>query len=526
MPRGIQSPMVIDLPVSGGLNTVSQPTALQPFQARYLLNGYQPSRVGPCAKRPGSIPVTNAALGSPIQWLCLYRTGSQDRVLAAAGTSLYKYSVGTFTALTGAITSANLWETDFTDANSNSRKIITDTGGIKAYNDIAGAVSQITPATDDPSPNPPNILSTLHTKGMKYCFSYKGHVFLSDGSDTWWYSKRYTYDYYPSVQWERWVRQNDYMMGPGWAFDNVCLLPMRRGWGMLFGDSFDNFDGNQYLNTNVGVIAPRSPQRLTYPNGMQTIAFVSDDGVYEIYDNGVYDSGSRRYSTRIISTSPDKGGLDFNALGLTDAEKAGAVGYFDQTMNLYLLRFSKGSERMVYAYDVRNGEWYPWSNIKAAGFVRTSGALYYAGETGHLHKFDESLGSDWNDAAKTSGTPIDFDRITDMIKLEDTGFPSMIDEVIVNARQYAAKSSLDVYVIVYSNVSQINNAVNNQFMVWNVSAWNQAAWANLNYTDLVSNPKRLILNKLTYYVQIRTRNNRDEVCELYGIKLKGRASGM
>lgn len=521
MPRGIQQSLTVDLSVSGGINTVAQPTALAQNQSRYMINGVMPQgRIGPCAKRPGSVPVTTSALGNPILWLTVYRTGAIDKILASAGTSLYRLSGTTLSAATGSLTSANMYDVDFTDGSSNSRKIITDTGGIKEYNDSTFAVAQITPAADDPAPNPANILATLHTKNMKYCFSYQGHIFVSDGSDTWWYSKRYTFDYFPSVQWERWVRQNDYMNGPGIAFDNVLMLPMRRGWGVLFGTNFDTFEGNQFLNTQAGVVAPRSIQRVTYPDGAQSVVYLSDDGVYEIYDTQLLDTGSRRYATRSITVN----NIDFDAIGLSDAEKTAAVGFFDARTSLYILKFNKGTERLAYAYDARNREWYPWTNIKAAGFVRTD-LLYYAGETGHVHKFDATLGSDWNESTKTTGTPISLYRASDMIKFESTGQMSTLDELIINAKQYATKSSIDVTVVFYSSKQDVTNALRNQYMTWDVTAWDEAAWANLDYTDLVSAPKPLIFCKSSYYFQIIFRNNRDELCEVYDMTIKGRASG-
>src|SRR5690606_4678836 len=115
-------------------------------------------------------------------------------------------------------------------------------------------------------------------------------------------------------------------------------------WGILLGSTFDDFQSNLFLNTTAGVIAPRSIQRITYPNGVQSIAYLSDDGVNEIYDTGFEGEGSRRYSTR--SLMRDK--LDWDAIGLSDAEKAGAVGYYDLDMSLYLLRVNKGSEGLVF----------------------------------------------------------------------------------------------------------------------------------------------------------------------------------
>jgi hypothetical protein len=76
---------------------------------------------------------------------------------------------------------------------------------------------------------------------------------------------------------------------------------------------------------------------------------------------------------------------------------------------------------------------------------------------------------------------------------------------------------------------EVEQALQNSYLVWDVSEWDIAAWANLDYTDLVSAPQRLStrlkLPKQAYYFQIRWRNNRDEPVEVYGESLIGRTSG-
>jgi hypothetical protein len=513
-----EKPKTIDVFPLLGENTASAPTGLALGQWRYVRNGMQ-GLLGGIRKRFGSIPVTTTPLNAPIERLSVYQANS--KILATKGTELHKYAAGAFTLLTGTLTSGDVYDIDFTNASSVSRKIIADKGSLKAYDDATESVAAITPATDDGSPAPPNNLATLNTKGIRYVWSYTGHVFIAfEKSDEIWYSKRYQFDYVPSVQFQRFVKNNDYVNGCGVAFDNVSLIPMRKSWGVLQGTTFDDFTGNEFLNTVNGVIAPRSIAKITYPDGTQTIAFLSDDEAHEVYDTGLEGNGARRYSTRSIM----KDKVDFKALGLTEDEKKAAFGYFDSNSSLYILRFNKGVSRLAYAYDTRNREWYPWTNIKANSIVRTD-QLHFAGETGHLHKFDDTIHSDWDDTAKTTGTPIDYYPISDMLFFEESGFSSYLDYLLVWAKQYSEKSSIDVSVVFFHSTQEMNEAIKNQYMVWDETAWGDAVWANLDFTDLVGKPARLIFKKKSFYFQVRFRNNRDEPVELYRYRLVGRTSG-
>jgi len=512
----------LDFPVFLGLNTAMKPGGLAPGQFRFMKNAFQGQSLGSIRKRPGTIPVTGTNIGQ-IKHLTTYK--ANDKILATSGTNLYKYDTVSeeWEQLNGTLNQDDIYDVDFTDANSVIRKIIADKGSLKAYDDSTETVSAITPAPDDPDPGaPPNVLPTLNSKGIKYVWSYQSHIFVAfEKSDEVYYSKRFYFDYFPSVQWERWVRNNDYINGCGVAFDNTMLIPMRRGWGVLLGSTFDDFQGNLFLNTSAGVIAPRSIARIMYPNGVQTVAYLSDDGVHEIFDTGFQDVGSRRYSTR--SLMKDK--IDFEALGLTDVEKAGAIAFFDETKSLYLLKFRKGTVNVVYAYDTRNGEWYPWDNIKANGFVKAVDTIYYAGETGHLHKFDETIGSDWNDRDMNTGTPIDMDLYSDVISLEDTGYASYLDYLLIWAKHQPTKSSIDVSINFFSGTEEYGNLVKNQFMVWGSGVWGEAVWYNANFTDLVGRPVRKAIKKKSYFFQIRFRNNRDELVEMFRYKILGRVSG-
>jgi hypothetical protein len=506
-----------------GLNTAGVPTSLQVGQFRYLMNSYQ-AKVGSATKRPGTVPVT-AALAATIQYLTEFKSSASSvapDLLAASGTTLYKFNeVDTLTAqtMTNPLVSANIYTLAFTNANLVSILFITDGGVVKKYDGTA--VANIAPAANDAAPAPANALTSINAMNPVYCWVHKSQIFVSTGNDTIYYSKPYQFDYFPETSYERFVRNNDYITGPGVTYSDVLLIPMRRGWGLLTGKNFDTFVGNQFLNTVNGVIAPRSIQRITYPNGSQTIVYLSDDGVYEVFDTGAIDTGTRQYATRSLM----KDLIDFDAVGFTDSEKNAATSHFDQTMNLYILLIKRDTASYAYCLDVRNGQWYLWNNIKGESLLRHNGTLYYAGSEKQLRKFDVTLGSDWNESTKTTGTPIDQDCITDMIAMEDTGYPSYLDYLVLYGKQYDTASSLDVTVIFYQTTEAVAGALQSQYMIWDISAWDVGVYANLDYTDLVGKPPRVKFKKKSYYFQIRFRNPRDELSEFYRYKLTGRVSG-
>lgn len=506
-----------------GLNTAGVPTSLQMGQFRYLMNSYQ-AKVGSATKRPGSVPVTSA-LAAAIEYLTEYKSSASKvapDLLAASGNTLYKFNeVDTLTAqtMTNALESSDIYTLAFTDASLTSILFITDGGDVKKYNGTA--VTNIVPAVSDASPAPANALIDINLLNPIYCWVHKSQIFLSSGDDAIYYSKPFYFDYFPETSYERYVRNNDYITGPGVTYSDVLLIPMRKGWGLLTGNNFDSFVGNQFLNTVNGCIAARSIQRITKPDGQQTILYLSDDGVYEIFDTGAIDTGTRQYATRSLM----KDLIDFDAIGFTDAEKKAASSYFDQTLNLYILLIKRDTASYAYCLDTRNGQWYPWNNIKGESLLRHNGTLYYAGSEKQLRKFDVTLGSDWNESTKTTGTPIDQDCITDMIAMEDTGYPSYLDYLVLYGKQYPTPSSYDVTVVFFQTTEAVAKAMQSQYMVWGVTKWGEGVWANLDYTDLVGKPPRVKYKKRSYYFQIRFRNNRDELSEFYRYKLIGRNSG-
>lgn len=229
--------------------------------------------------------------------------------------------------------------------------------------------------------------------------------------------------------------------------------------------------------------------------------------------------GFRTISTK--SLMKDK--IDFQALGLTKEEKKAAVGYFETEYSVYLLSFKKGTESHTYAYDVRNGEWYPW-DIHTNSIVRHNDVLFFAND-GHLRKFDKGLYSDWDDKDKTIRIPMMFERYSPIYALEFSGFPSYWDYYLLEARMFYEPSTLDVITIFFDQTVEKPSAIKNEAMIWGKSKWGEAKWVNPGYSDIVNQPNEIIFHNKSKYVQMIWRNDLDEPVEIYKEVWKGRLSG-
>lgn len=523
MPTDQQQPIEIDVDTFLGLNTALQPTSLEKGQWRSLKNAYM-SKIKANAKRPGSAPVTASALVASIKHLASYKSSSTSSpaILAASGTTLYKFNgTDTLTAqtMTNPLNTSDIYTEDFTNSALTSRMIIGDGASLKGYDGTT--VANIAPAVDDPAPASPNGLTSINAKGHKFVWAHSYHIFSSPGNNELYYSKRYEYNYWPTTQFFYLVRENDFINGCGVSFDNVCLIPMRRGWNIITGTNFDDFDSSQFLNTSQGVIAPRTIKKTTYPDGTQTVIFLSDDGVYEVFMVSTI-GGTRIYATRPLM----KDLIDFTSIGFSEAEKAASYSTYDETLSLYMLYIKRGTEQYAYCLDTRSKQWFVWTfHFDVMPSLRFEGVLYFAGSTGHLHKYDLTLASDWNESTKTTGTPIDWDVYTDVIPFENSGFASMLDFLLVWAKQFPSTSTIDVEINLYSGTEQIVNFVNNQYMVYGETSWGAGIWFNLNFTDLTTRPARKSIHKKSYFFQVRFRNPRDELVEMYRYRLSGRTSG-
>lgn len=467
----------------------------------------------------------SVALVAGVAYPTANTTAFSAELLASAATNLYSYYNGELrsAAMTNALVSSDIYTVAFTNTALTSILFITDGGSVKQYNGTA--VANVTPAADDASPAPANGLVSINALNPVYCWVHTGRLFVSNGKDVAYYSKQFEFDYFPTTFFQRWVRNNDYMTGPGISYGDVCLIPMRRGWGVLTGTVFSDFDGNKYLNTVSGCIAPRSVVKVTYPNGIQTVAYLSDDGVYEVYDTGVVDAsgvGTRNLATRSLM----KEKIDFTSIGFTEAEKTAAYMEFDSVSNLLKLKIARSTTYYIYVMDVRNGEWYQWIlPAQVQPSLRYNNIQYFAGTTGLLHKFSDTLYTDYDTSAQTTGTIVDFDVYSGLLSFEFSGDASYLHYYLCEAAQWTVKSSLDVAIIYGAGIQTLASALKNEVFIYGVSNWSEAEWANLEYTDLLNSAKRLIFHKKAKYFQRRFRNNRNEPVTILREKYIGTLSG-
>ncbi len=447
-------------------------------------------------------------------------TAFRNEILVASGTALYSiYNNSTHTAtMTDALVTSDIYDIDFTNSSLTERKLIADTGDLKQY--TGSTVVDVTPAADDASPAPANVLASINTKGNKFIWEHTGHVFVSPGTNEVFYSKRYKFDYFPETFYELLVKDGDYINGCGVSFDSVCFIPMRRGWNVLTGTTFDDFDSSEYLNTNNGAIAPRSIDTVNYPNGFQTVLYLSDDGVYEIFTTTL-DTQGRQYATRNIMT--DK--IDFASYGFTVAEKQAAKGKYITKFNMYLLEIVRNATSYVFGFDTRNAEWYVWQGLDVNSFLESEGVVYFAGDDGFLKKFNEDWYTDYTNYARTTGTVVDFDVYSGLLSFGFDGHQAYLDYYLVEAKQWTVVSKLDVYITYGTGVVEVPSALVNQIFVWGTTDWSEAEWANTNYTDILNNARRIIVKRKGFYFQRRWRNNRDEPVLIYKERYMGRLSG-
>lgn len=506
--------VTVDIPKFNGINTALAFSDLDDTEARDMINAL-PGSLGSLAKRPGSIPVTDTPIG-PISVLTNLRKGTDNHILATNGNTLYKLVSGAFQAqtMTNPLVSASVDAAQFRDANGKEVLVITDGGNLKEYDGTT--VKDIVPATNDASPLPANDLTNINTKHKPTgCLVHNTRVVLWNGSDTLWHSKIGYYDYFPNVDYQRWVRANDGIQSCI-SYRGALMVLMRRHIGVLFGHDRDNWE-QDFLDTTDGCLAPKTVQTVTYPNGAQEVFYVSDNGVHAIYaiDTLSLDS-SARYSTRSVTVKQ----IDWQGLGASKEEWANAVAHFRNGQ--YWLIYKKGTEYKGLVFDTRFSQWYPVGNIKATSFYGDEDKFYFAGEDGHIREFKSDLYSDWNDKGKTSGTPINMYWYSKLLNPKLTGFDHMWDVLMVEAKQHGVPSTIDVEINTYKTKWKQEGILKTEIFAWGLSKWGEAEWANADMTDVVNNAKRLRTFLKAQYVQIKISNNRDEPIEIYALSYEVR----
>jgi hypothetical protein len=509
----------VEIPRFGGLNTAVSFAEIDITQSPDLLN-VLPGKIGSLRRRPGSVPLTTTALGTAIKVLCNLRIGSNNSILATSGTTLYKYNSVTKAwdaqTMTNALTSATIDYAQFKDASSAEVLVIADGGSLKRYNGTT--VANITPAANDASPLPANAMTTIQTAHPPIgCIIHNNRVVIWDGSDTLWHSKAGFFDYFIATDFQRYVRENDYIVTCV-SYQGALLVLMRRHIGALFGDGYsatptDGDWSQDFLDTSDGCINGSTVQLVTYPDGRQEIFYLGDRGVNAI--NRI-DTLSLDTSARYSTVNVTDGKIDWNGLGVSKADWALAKAVFYE--GRYWLIYPDGAVWKGLVFNTQDGEWYPVDNLTVNSFYQDETYLYFTGTDGHLKVFDSTLYVDYTNAAQTTSAVINAYWYSKLINPKKTSFDHFWDTMMVEARQFDRTASVDLEVNTYRGQYVLAGAIKTAFLIVGETKIGEAVIANRNFTDFVNLPD-LIRTFLTgQYAQMKLSNNRDEPFEIFSIK--------
>lgn len=511
-------PKTIEIPKFRGLNSATSFAEIHIEQSPSLLN-VLPGKVGGLKRRPGTAPLTTEPLNEPIKILCNLRQTNTNSILATAGTTLYKFNSGTkewdAQTMTKSLNRPEIDYAQFRDDNGDEVLVIADGGKLKYYD--GSAVDEITPATDDANPLPANDLANINANHPPIgCIIHNNRVVIWDGSDTIWHSKPGFYDYFPNVFYQRFVRENDYVITCV-SYQGALLVLMRRHIAALFGDGYSSTptDGDwsqDFLDTSDGCLNGQTVQLVTYPDGQQEIFYLGDRGVHAInrIDTLAMDN-SARYSTRSVTD----GKIDWTVLGVSKADWAKATSAFYE--GRYWLIYPSGSDWKGLVFDTQNQEWYPVDNILANAFYHDDDWLYFAGDEGHLKVIDETLNADYTDEERTLYNEINAYWYSKLINPQLTGFDHFWDIILIEARQFDVDASIDLEVNTYRGKYQQTGAIKTAFLIVGETRIGEAVIANKNFTDFVNLPNRIRTFLKGQYAQIKISNDRNEPFEIYSI---------
>ncbi|UKS27204.1 hypothetical protein LOZ80_38090 [Paenibacillus sp. HWE-109] len=514
----------MDIPSFGGLNTAKTFSEIGLSESPKMMNNL-PRKIGGLSKRDGTIPLTTSAIGA-IKTLTNLRKAGVNTILATAGTTLYKYATGAFTGvtMTNALASANIDATQFKDASSNEVLVITDGGVLKYFNGTA--VANVTPAANDAGPAPANVLATLNTTMPPVGILVHNNrlVIWGTNTDQINHSKPGFYDYFRATDYQRFVKENDYIVQCA-TFSGAFIVLMRRHVGVLFGDGYTtpatSEDWSQdFLDTTDGCVNPKSVQLVIYPDGREELFYQSDRGVHAVYTlNTLSLDTSARYATKSVTQFQ----IDFTSLGVSKTEWANATAYFKD--GRYWLIYKVGSAWKGLVFDTIDQQWRPVESISANSFYHDEDYFYFAGDEGHLKVFDSSLYSDWSTYNKAvgTGTPINWYWYSKLMTPKLTGYDHLWDILMIEAKQFNLSSTIDIEVNTYSGRYSLVGALKTEVMIIGVSKIGQAQIQNPNMTDYINNAKRIgPMGLKGQYAQIKMTNNRDEPVEVYSTKMEVR----
>jgi hypothetical protein len=502
----------------GGVNNEVQFSQIGVSQSPDMAN-LLPGKTGSLKNREGTAPVTQTPQAG-LKRLFPYRLGTTTNLVASAGTTLYKYdTVGLdwdAQTMTNVLVTADINAIQYRDDDGDEVLVIADGGHLKSYNGTA--VTNITPAANDADPLPANDLSTINADFPPIGVTVHNNrlVIWSENSDTIHHSKPGFYDYFPNTSFQRFVNNNDYVQ-TCISFGSSLIVFMRNHVAALFGDGYSTTPtagdwAQDFLDTTDGCVNGRSVQIVVFPNGKEEVFYQTDRGVSSVLN---VDTKSLDNSTRFATRDVTANKVAWNELGVTNAEWSAAVSYYHE--GFYWLVWKKGSTYQGMVYSTENDQWYPINNVTANDFYSNETGLYFITEAGHLTKFDETIYRDYTDYGRTVGDPVSWYWYSKLLTPGLTGHNHLWDILMVETRQFADPSTIDVEVNTFKTRYQVSKAIKTQIMIIGFSVIGQAEIANQNLTDIVNNAKRLRVFGKGQYSQIKLSSDRGEPVELYQI---------
>lgn len=521
-----------------GLNTAVQFSQIGMNQSPDMLN-LLPSKTGSLSNRKGTITVTNTPAANVLQRLFPFRQNNIDNLLASGGTTLYKYDSVNFEwdaqTMTNALVTDAISSAQFRNDSGVEVMVIADGGNLKFYNGTA--VANIPPAVNDTTPLPPNVLATkINTDNPAKGVTLHGNrmVVWSNNKDIIFHSKAGFYDYFPSTNYQRWVRNNDYIQHCI-SFGSALLVFMRHSVGVLFGDGYASTpqptDWSQdFLDTTEGCVNPRSVQIVVFPDLHEEVFYQTDRGVSSVVN---VDTKSLDNSTAFATRNVTNDMIDWGSLGITNDEWAAARSWFDN--GFYWLVFKRGTTWAGLVYDTNSNQWFPIEGVRANDLFSDNTGFYFIGADdigGHLAKFDDidydtpsltpAVVKDYDNKDRVGGTAVQWYWYSKLLNPMLTGYKHLWDILMIECRQFASYSSIDVTVNGLQGQYNVTGAVNSTFMIVGFSIIGQAEIANLNFTDFINNAKRLRMFLKSQYIQIKLSNSVGQPVELFNVRVEVR----
>lgn len=507
-----------------GQNTAVQFSQIGMNQSPRMVN-LLPGMVGSLRHRPGTKLVTQTPRAGGLKRLFPYRKANVINLVASGGTTLYKYNSGTLAwdaqTMTNALVTDNINAVQYRDENANEVLVIADGGILKKYDGTA--VANITPAADDTSPLPANALATINTSNPAVGITTHNNrlVIWPANKDLIFHSKPGFYDYFPLTNYQRFVRNNDYIQ-TCISFGSSLLVFMRRSIGVLFGDGYEPTPtesdwAQDFLDTTDGCVNPRSVQVVVFPNGNEEVFYQTDRGVSSVMQA---ETESLDNSTRMATRSVTADKINWDSLDVTNEEWASAVSCF--TGGKYWLIYTKGGVYQGLVYDAQINEWFPINNVLAADFYADENGHRFIGTDGHLKIFDDNIHRDYTNYAMTIGPAVSWEWYSKLMNPVMTGYDHLWDILMIEAKQWNQVSSIDVEVNGYKGQTLYPSVLKTEIFIVGVSEIGESQIANTDLTDIINNAKRLRIFLKSQYVQIKLSSNRGEPVELYQIRFEVR----